>query len=118
MTIYTVCKGRVYPGLACQGLIVERSGFLDLNNGISLYLNTAVQVVNSIIPNQMPLSAVPDLGLHLCLLVCILEIKMVISVIKLYFKPYMPNGFFYLNSLDQSISTKRGVWLIFIITMF
>ena len=30
----------------------------------------------------------------------------------------MPNGFFYLNSLDWSISSKRGVWLVFIITWF
>ena len=30
--------------------------------------------------------------------------------------PFMPSGFFYLNSLGQSISSKRGVWLLFIIT--
>ena len=31
--------------------------------------------------------------------------------------PFMPSGLFYLNSLNQSISHKRGVWLVFIITM-
>ena len=31
--------------------------------------------------------------------------------------PFMPSGLFYLNSLDQSISSRRGVWLIFNITM-
>ena len=30
----------------------------------------------------------------------------------------MPSGLFYLESLDRSISNKRGVWLVFIITMF
>ena len=25
-------------------------------------------------------------------------------------KPYMPNGLFYLNSLDWSISNRKGVW--------
>ena len=29
----------------------------------------------------------------------------------------MLSGLFYLNSLDKFISTRRGVWLIFIITM-
>ena len=32
--------------------------------------------------------------------------------------PFIPSGFFYLNSLDRSISYRRGVWLLFIITMF
>ena len=30
----------------------------------------------------------------------------------------MPYGFFFLNSLDRSISYIRSVWLAFIITMF
>ena len=30
----------------------------------------------------------------------------------------MPNGFFYLHSLDCPISNIRGVWLVFIITIF
>ena len=30
----------------------------------------------------------------------------------------MPNGLFYINSLDRSISNIRGVWLISIITIF
>ena len=31
---------------------------------------------------------------------------------------FMPNGLFYLNSLDRSISFISGVWLVSIITMF
>ena len=35
------------------------------------------------------------------------------------FNPFMPSGFFYLNSLNRSISSKRDVWLVFfIISMF
>ena len=30
----------------------------------------------------------------------------------------MPNGFFYRHSSDRSIFIMRGVWLVFIITMF
>ena len=32
--------------------------------------------------------------------------------------PFMPSGFFYINSLDRFISNIRGVWLAFIIVMF
>ena len=32
--------------------------------------------------------------------------------------PFMLNELLYLNSLDQSISSLRGVWSFFIITMF
>ena len=32
--------------------------------------------------------------------------------------PFMSSGLFYLNSLDQSISSLRGVWSVLIITMF
>ena len=32
--------------------------------------------------------------------------------------PFKPSGVFYLNSLDRSISYIRGVWLVFISTMF
>ena len=32
--------------------------------------------------------------------------------------PFMPSGLFYLKSLDRSISYIRGVWLVFIITVF
>ena len=32
--------------------------------------------------------------------------------------PFMQSGLFYLHSSDQSIYSIRGVWLIFIITMF
>ena len=35
-----------------------------------------------------------------------------------FFNPFMPNGLFYLNSLDRSISHIIGVWLVFIIFMF
>ena len=31
--------------------------------------------------------------------------------------PFMPNGLFYINSLDRSIFYIRGVWLVFIIIM-
>ena len=34
-----------------------------------------------------------------------------------FINPFMPSGFFYLNSLDTSISSKRSVRLINIITM-
>ena len=34
------------------------------------------------------------------------------------FNPFMPNGFFYHNSLDTSIFYIRGVWVVFIIIMF
>ena len=37
---------------------------------------------------------------------------------KIKFNPFMLVGFFYLNSSDQSISSLRGVWSVFIITMF
>ena len=30
----------------------------------------------------------------------------------------MSNGLFYLTSLDRSISNRRSIWLVFIITMF
>ena len=30
----------------------------------------------------------------------------------------MLSGLFYFNALDQSISNRKGVWLVFIITMF
>ena len=30
----------------------------------------------------------------------------------------MPSGFFYLQSLDWSISSITSVWLVFIVTMF
>ena len=32
--------------------------------------------------------------------------------------PFMPNELFYHKSLDWSISSGRGVWLVFIMTMF
>ena len=32
--------------------------------------------------------------------------------------PFMPSRFFYLKSLDKSISYIRGIWLVFIIIMF
>ena len=31
--------------------------------------------------------------------------------VKIYLNPFMPNGFFYLNSLDQSISKRKDVRL-------
>ena len=31
---------------------------------------------------------------------------------KLLINPFMPNGLFYHNSLDLSISNTRGVWLV------
>ena len=39
--------------------------------------------------------------------------KMILKI-----NPFMPSGLFYLNSLDQSISKRRCVWLVFIFTMF
>ena len=36
-------------------------------------------------------------------------------VLKLY--PFMPSGLLYLYSLDWSITSRRGPWLIFIITI-
>ena len=35
-----------------------------------------------------------------------------------HLNPFMPSGLFYLNSLDQSISSLRGVWSVFIFVMF
>ena len=32
--------------------------------------------------------------------------------------PFIPSGFIYLYSLDRFISNKRGVWLVFNISMF
>ena len=34
------------------------------------------------------------------------------------FNPFIPSGFFSLDSLDQSVSSLMGVWSVFIITMF
>ena len=34
-----------------------------------------------------------------------------------FLNPFMPSGFFYFESLDRSISSRRDVWFIFIITM-
>ena len=31
--------------------------------------------------------------------------------------PFLPNGYFYCNSLDRSISNRKGVWLVIIIKM-
>ena len=35
-----------------------------------------------------------------------------------YINPFIQNGLFYLNSLDQPISNIKGIWLFFIITRF
>ena len=35
---------------------------------------------------------------------------------KFGINPFMPSGYFYLNSLVRSISSKGGVWLVFIIS--
>ena len=32
--------------------------------------------------------------------------------------PFMPSGFFYLNSLDLRISNKGGVWLLLLVLCF
>ena len=37
---------------------------------------------------------------------------------KINFNPFIPSDLFYLNPLDQSITTRKGVWLIFIFTMY
>ena len=37
---------------------------------------------------------------------------------KVLFNPFMPNGFFYLNSLNRFISYIKVVWLVFIVTIF
>ena len=34
------------------------------------------------------------------------------------FNPFMQSGLFNLNSMDRSISTRRGVWLVFILPCF
>ena len=36
----------------------------------------------------------------------------------LSFKPFMSNIFYFLNSLDRSIFSKRSVWVVFIVTLF
>ena len=36
----------------------------------------------------------------------------------LHFIAFMPSEYFYLNSLDRSISSDRAVWLGFVITVF
>ena len=44
-----------------------------------------------------------------------------ISGLNLYhthLNPFKPNGLFYPYSLDRVITTRRGVWLVFVITMF
>ena len=41
--------------------------------------------------------------------------------IKLYspvFSPFLPSGFSYLNSLDWSISKRRGVWFVLLVVCF
>ena len=38
--------------------------------------------------------------------------------IQRFFNPFMSSGLFYLNSLDRSISSTWGVWLVYIIVMF
>ena len=40
------------------------------------------------------------------------------AVFRQQIQPIMPSGLSYLNSLDQFISSLRGVWLVLIITMF
>ena len=37
------------------------------------------------------------------------------QVQQYFINPFMPNGLFYLNSLDRSISYIRGLWLVFFI---
>ena len=32
--------------------------------------------------------------------------------------PFMPSGLFFFNSLDRSISSKRGVWLVLLLPWF
>ena len=39
-------------------------------------------------------------------------------VMYTFLNSFMLSGLFYLNSLDRSISNRKGVWLICIITMF
>ena len=40
--------------------------------------------------------------------------RVTIYIISDCFNPFMPNGLFYLSSLDRSVSSKRGVCLVFI----
>ena len=40
------------------------------------------------------------------------------EALSLFFNPFIPNGFFYLHSLDCSISNKRGVWLVLLLLCF
>ena len=35
--------------------------------------------------------------------------------IVLPLNPFMPNGLFYLNTLDKSFSNRRGVWLVLLL---
>ena len=46
-----------------------------------------------------------------------LMLRRMIYLPFLVFNPLMPNGLFYLNSWNMSITFIRGVWLVCIITM-
>ena len=35
-----------------------------------------------------------------------------------FFNPFILSGIFYLNTLDQSISIRRGVWLVLLLPCF
>ena len=41
-----------------------------------------------------------------------------LQCVSISLNPFMPSGLFYLKSLDRSISNRRGVWVVFIITIF
>ena len=36
----------------------------------------------------------------------------------MFFDLFTPSGLFYLNSLDESISSRKVVWLVFIVSIF
>ena len=44
--------------------------------------------------------------------------KSVIVASSQHMNPFMPCGLFYLNCLDWSISSRRDVWLVFILIIF
>ena len=47
-------------------------------------------------------------------------LKVRLKILRSHFEinPFMPSGLFYLNSLDQSISSLRDVWSVLISIMF
>ena len=74
------------------------------------------------IPKQPPIFI--SMGERLCLYALITGGKIEVNFQSLCllssFKvnPFMRSGLFYLNSLDRSISSRMGVWLLFIVMFY